>query len=72
MNYKKECLMLAKKQFIIDIQKDIDFIEFKKNCYKGNSINYGCIVVSDSSWLLNCGISSQTIISKYYKEILHT
>ena len=72
MNFKKDGLILAMRQFLKDLQNDKDFIEFRKNCNiaKGAE-NYGCVVVTDGKWLINDGISSQTIISKFKKQIKH-
>lgn len=73
MNYNKKIngLVLAKQQFVKDLQKDIDFISYKQRAYNEKELrNYGTVNAVENRFELNkVGLASESLISQYKKEI---
>lgn len=66
-NSKKHSLEIAKEQFLLDIQKDEDFIKFKKRSCSG-SFSYGIVLACMNKFVLNkVGDTSQTLLKKHFK-----
>jgi hypothetical protein len=71
-NYKTNGLMLAKKQFLEDLQNDKDFLEHKEKAYydKSYGFSYGTMVAGVNVYVLNIITpSSQTLISQFLKSL---
>ena len=66
-NFKKHNLVLAKEQFLADIQKDEDYIKFKKRSFSG-SFSYGIVLACMNKFELNkVGDTSETLLTKHLK-----
>jgi hypothetical protein len=64
--------MLAKKQFLEDLQNDKDFLEHKEKAYydKSYGFSYGTMVAGVNVYVLNIITpSSQTLISQFLKSL---
>lgn len=69
-NHKNHGIMTAKKQFINDLMKDEDYVEYKKRCMMDSYTSYGCVSANLNVYLLNeIGPTSETLIADYLKEI---
>ena len=71
MNKKINCIGVAKKQFLEDLQKDIDFLNFKKTSFNVKECySYGVINAAYNNFVLNnIGVASESLISEYQKQI---
>lgn len=65
-NPKQLGIMEAKRQFVIDLHTDEDFIEFKKRSHK----DYGTINVACRHYVIETiGLTCETLISQYMKSL---
>lgn len=65
---KTNKIVLAKKQFMEDLQKDEHFLEFKKGCIMEDFSSYGCVTACSNAFVINhVGDAPQTLISKFQK-----
>ena len=69
-NHKNHGIMNAKKQFIKDLQEDVDYIGYKKRCMVDSYVSYGCVSANLNVYLLNqIGPNSEQLIAEFMKEI---
>jgi len=74
MNYKANGILLAKEQFIVDLQNDNDYIEFKKRCEYQFNINnytgsYGVVNASNNKFVIDSiGDTCESLVSNYLNE----
>ena len=65
-NPKQLGIMEAKRQFVIDLHTDEDFIEFKKRSHR----DYGTVNIAVRSYVIEItGPTCETLISQYIKSL---
>jgi hypothetical protein len=69
MNHKTLLIKEAKAVFLKELQEDVDFLAYKKNCIIDHWSSYGVVIAGKGTFILNkVAPSSETIIANYLKE----